>query len=79
MKIDCIKCGNLLKLPESASPNKYSGDVYCSNCALLIRVKLNNEKIEEYKVLDKLSAKIKTPETFRDFILKVIKEKDRES
>ncbi len=52
VEIECLACGKTIKIPPFIDTEKYDGQVTCQECNSLLYVKLVQEKVQKYKVVE---------------------------
>jgi uncharacterized Zn finger protein (UPF0148 family) len=50
LEINCLVCGQIIKIPEFIDTNNYDGQVSCPQCKSLLHVKLAGAKVRKYMV-----------------------------
>ncbi len=73
MEIECLVCGNNIKVSEYIDTDDYDGQVACEECGSLLHIKLKDSKINEYDVVEK---KFRSPKA--DDLLQMWKEIERQ-
>jgi DNA-directed RNA polymerase subunit RPC12/RpoP len=54
VKIECLACGKNVKIPPYINTKKYDGEVVCQECKALLHVKLVKDKVEKYKIVERI-------------------------
>jgi len=54
VEIECLACGKRVKLPPYINTEKYDGEVVCQECKALLHVKLIKDKVEKYKIVERI-------------------------
>ena len=52
VEIECLACGKTVKLREFIDTDNYDGQVVCQECNSLLYVKLVQERVQKYKVVE---------------------------
>ena len=50
VEIECLLCGEPIKLPEYIDTEDYDGQVVCQECGSLLHIKLVKSKVQKYRV-----------------------------
>ncbi|MBA7614506.1 hypothetical protein ES703_21771 [subsurface metagenome] len=58
VKIECLVCGKVIKIPPYIDMERYDGQVPCQECGSLLHIKLAGSKVQGYKVVEKSSRKL---------------------
>ena len=53
LEIDCLVCGQVIRLPEYVDLDNYDGQLSCRQCASLFHVTLVGSKVRKYEVVEK--------------------------
>ncbi len=53
VKIECLLCGGVLKIPSLSNIEQYDGLGICQKCKSEIHVKLSKGKVLKYKIVKK--------------------------
>ena len=61
VEIQCLVCSKVLKIPKSVDTNKFEGQILCQECKSLLYIKLVNEKVQKYRILDRFKPEIVQP------------------
>ena len=70
VKIECLLCGGVVKIPTLSDTEQYDGQGVCEKCKSLIHVKLAKGKVQKYKIIKKEFPQrepIKYVETVKDY------------
>ena len=51
VEIECLVCGETVKVPDFIDAEDYGGQLVCQECGLLLHVKLVGSKVRQYKVV----------------------------
>ena len=51
IEIECLACGETLKIPQFIDNDNYDGQVVCQECKSLLHVKLVKGKVQKYKIV----------------------------
>lgn len=71
VKVECLACGKLVKLPQFIDIDSYDGQVVCKECKSLLYVKLVKGKVQKYKVVEDKTKGF----DFTDLVMKIEKER----
>jgi hypothetical protein len=52
VKIQCLACDKTLVLPQFVNTNNYDGQVVCQECKSLLYLKLVEEELLKYKIVE---------------------------
>jgi DNA-directed RNA polymerase subunit RPC12/RpoP len=63
VEIKCLACGKSVKLPPYINTEKYDVEVVCQECKALLHVKLVKDKVEKYKIVERIRPE--APAVFR--------------
>jgi DNA-directed RNA polymerase subunit RPC12/RpoP len=55
VKIECLVCGKVVKIPQYIDTGQYDGQVVCQECTSLLHIKLVKGRIQKYKVVENKS------------------------
>ncbi len=74
IEIQCLACGETLKIPQFVNTDNYDGQVVCQECKSLLQLKLEKEKVLKYKIVE---------DKFKDFnftelIMRLQKERNQQ-
>jgi len=58
VEIECLVCGETIKVPQFIDSDNYDGQVVCQNCTSLLHIKLAQSKVRQYKVVEKKFRRI---------------------
>jgi uncharacterized Zn finger protein (UPF0148 family) len=53
LEINCLVCGQTIKIPEFIDTNNYDGQVSCPQCKSLLHIKLVGAKVRKYMVVER--------------------------
>jgi DNA-directed RNA polymerase subunit RPC12/RpoP len=73
VELECLVCGETVKIPKFIDTDNYDGQVVCQNCTSLLHVKLVQSKVRQYKVVDKKFRRLTADE-----LLQIKQEAERE-
>ena len=60
VEIQCLACGETLKIPKFVNTDNYDGQVVCQECKSLLQMKLAKDKVLKYKVVENKSKQAKS-------------------
>jgi uncharacterized Zn finger protein (UPF0148 family) len=63
LEINCLVCGQTIKIPEFIDTNNYDGQVSCPECKSLLHVKLVGAKVRKYMVVERKSPSLTVTES----------------
>jgi transcription elongation factor Elf1 len=75
VKIECLVCGKLVKLPQFIDIDSYDGQVVCKECKSLLYMKLVKGKVQKYKVVENKTKGF----DFTDLVMKIEKERRQQA
>jgi len=53
VEIECLVCGEPIKIPSCIVSEDYDGQLFCHECNLLWNIKLKSSKVIKYKLAEK--------------------------
>jgi hypothetical protein len=53
LEIECLVCGQVIRLPEYIDFDNYDGQVACRQCSALLHVKIIGSKVRRYDVVER--------------------------
>jgi len=57
VNIECLVCGEIVKIPKFIDTDNYDGQVVCQNCTSLLHIKLVESKVKKYRLVKKNTRK----------------------
>jgi hypothetical protein len=54
VEIECLECDKVLVLPQFINTNNYDGQVVCHKCKALLYIKLVNNEVRKYKIIERI-------------------------
>lgn len=60
VKIECLLCGGVVKIPTLSNTEQYDGHGICQKCESLLYVKLLKGKVLKYRVVENKSKQAKS-------------------
>ena len=58
VEIECLECGETLKIPQFVNTDNYDGQVVCQKCNTLLHIKLVQSEVRKYWVVEKGAKRI---------------------
>ena len=52
VQVECLVCGETLRMPQYIDPDNYDGQVVCQQCRALLHIKLAQSKVRKYRVVN---------------------------